>query len=119
MALPASAVHTTPLGIDVDAARIEARRGHLVDMAQATSEAGSLPRSSARESRGRLFGDAPDRVVHGARDHPIEAIADLRVELRVGRRVRDPPCARPPPLQPVVAGIEGRFDVPVIDSTAA
>src|SRR5688572_23849328 len=71
------------VGVDVHTAGIEARLGNLVDLGDARLRR-VLAAIDANEITGIALGDAPDRVVHRARDHAVEAIAHEGVELGIG-----------------------------------
>src|SRR4051794_10602270 len=72
--------------VDVDAARIEARLGHLEDLRDARFRrilAALQPHEITRER----LAHTPHRVVYRARDHRIEREAHLRIELWIERAI--------------------------------
>jgi hypothetical protein len=71
------------VGVDVHTARIEAGLRHLVDLGHAGLRR-VLAAIDANQITGIAFRHAPHRVVHRARDHAVKAVADERIELRIG-----------------------------------
>src|SRR6185436_3514613 len=81
------------VAVDIDAARIDAGLGHLVDLGLARL-GWVVAEIDAHDVARSVLRRAPHGVVDGARDHGIEIVPDLGIAPRILRLIRDVPRLR-------------------------
>src|SRR5206468_4388820 len=75
------------VGVNINAARVETRRGNLEDLSHTAIGGIGAPFQPDEVAR-KTFSDAPNGIIKGTRNCRIQAVADQRIQLRIEWRLR-------------------------------